>query len=203
MRNQLDFYPTPRAAVDELLAEIGPLLGTGFILDPAAGDGAMLTAVKDALPTLPDNAVIGIEIDPVLCATATARFGPDWVWEGDYLKEKYPGYPDFALVIANPPYSKAQEFVDKMLREQGQDTIVAALLRLNFLGSQKRHDWWLEHRPDALRVLSKRPSFTGDGKTDSTEYAWYIWGPDYWHNQLPPIGWYKGEAKRAEDSVAA
>lgn len=200
MRDQLDFYATPQVAVDELLAEIGPLLGEGYVLDPAAGDGALLTAVKDALP---DRAVVGIEIDPARCAMAAARFGPDWVWEADYLKEEYPGYPEFALVIANPPYSLAQEFVDKMLRERGQDTIVAALLRINFLGSQKRAQWWLSHRPDAVRVLSKRPSFTGDGKTDSTEYAWYLWGEQV--RPLAALDWYTGGVKRvsAEFATAA
>lgn len=31
---------------------------------------------------------------------------------------------------------------------------------------------------DHLVVLSKRPSFTGDGKTDGTGYAWFIWDKD-------------------------
>ncbi len=27
-------------------------------------------------------------------------------------------------------------------------------------------------------VIPRRPSFTGDGKTDATEYAWFLWGTD-------------------------
>jgi len=50
------------------------------------------------------------------------------------------------------------------------------LLRLNFLASRKRHGWWNLHRPSALFVLSQRPSFTEDGQTDATDYAWFYWG---------------------------
>ena len=48
------------------------------------------------------------------------------------------------------------------------------LLRINYLGSISRHEWWKENTPIAIHVLSKRPSFTGKG-TDATDYAWYVW----------------------------
>jgi hypothetical protein len=48
------------------------------------------------------------------------------------------------------------------------------LLRINYLGSISRHDWWKLNSPTSLFVLSKRPSFTGKG-TDATDYAWYVW----------------------------
>jgi hypothetical protein len=48
------------------------------------------------------------------------------------------------------------------------------LLRINYLGSISRHEWWKENSPTALHVLSKRPSFTGKG-TDATDYAWFVW----------------------------
>jgi len=75
------------------------------------------------------------------------------------------------LVFTNPPFSLAQEFIKKALKHA--DTVIM-LLRLNFLGSQKRNKFWIENEPDALFILSKRPSFTGKG-TDSAEYAWFVW----------------------------
>jgi hypothetical protein len=51
------------------------------------------------------------------------------------------------------------------------------LLRLPWLGSQKRAQWQREN-PSNIHVLPKRPSFTADGKTDATEYAWFIWSSD-------------------------
>jgi hypothetical protein len=55
------------------------------------------------------------------------------------------------------------------------------LMRINYLGSIKRHEWWKDRCPTALYVLSKRPSFTGEG-TDATEYCWYVWDKT---NRLP------------------
>ena len=61
------------------------------------------------------------------------------------------------------------------------------LLRLNFLGSQERSDYLREHMPD-IYVIPNRPSFTG-GKTDSIEYAWFVWSKynDYGKNSSGKI----------------
>ena len=75
------------------------------------------------------------------------------------------------LIFTNPPFSIAQEFVEHSV-QHAQCTVM--LLRINFLGSKKRYDFWQKNRPDAMFVLSKRPSFTGKG-TDATEYAWFVW----------------------------
>ena len=75
------------------------------------------------------------------------------------------------LILTNPPFSLAKEFIDHSLTIS-QTSIM--LLRINYLGSISRHQWWKENTPTALHVLSKRPSFTGTG-TDATDYAWYVW----------------------------
>lgn len=75
------------------------------------------------------------------------------------------------LIFTNPPFSLAQEFIDHSI---ARANTVFMLLRLNYLGSIKRHDWWTKNSPVALYVLSKRPSFTGTG-TDATDYAWFVW----------------------------
>lgn len=79
------------------------------------------------------------------------------------------------FIITNPPFSLAQEFVTHSL-EVADETML--LLRLNFLGSQKRKDWWKAHEPDAIFVLSSRPDFTGGGG-DSCEYGWFAWSHRY------------------------
>lgn len=75
------------------------------------------------------------------------------------------------LIITNPPFSLAQEFIGYAI-PRANTTIM--LLRLNFLASIKRYEWWKQHSPTSLFVLSKRPSFTGEG-TDATDYAWFVW----------------------------
>lgn len=75
------------------------------------------------------------------------------------------------LILTNPPFSLSQEFIDHSIERA--NTIIM-LLRVNFLGSVSRYDWWKENSPTCMYVLSKRPSFTGIG-TDATEYAWFVW----------------------------
>jgi hypothetical protein len=75
------------------------------------------------------------------------------------------------LIFTNPPFSLAQQFIDHSLAHA---QTVFMLLRLNYLGSIKRYEWWSANLPIALYVLSKRPSFTGSG-TDATDYAWFVW----------------------------
>jgi len=86
----------------------------------------------------------------------------------DYLKTPY---TNIDLILTNPPFSKAIQFFDKAILEANT---VIMLQRLNYLGSQIRFNWWKVNPPSGLIVLSKRPSFI-NGKTDSTEYCWYIW----------------------------
>ena len=53
---------------------------------------------------------------------------------------------------------------------------VVFILRLNFAASEKRHDLMSRFPPDVF-VLPNRPSFR-NGKTDATEYAWFVWPPE-------------------------
>lgn len=94
--------------------------------------------------------------------------------DGDDLNTGYDFLKDQerrAFIITNPPFSLAHEFCQHALAYAEE---VALLLRLNFLGSQKRRDWWRANEPTALFILSKRPDFTGGGG-DSCEYAWFVW----------------------------
>lgn len=197
-RRANDAYYTPRAAAQELLQELAPLLAEttyGVVVDPACGRGALLDAVALELPKYKWEERIGYEIDPD--AAAYTRKHPHGVIGVDYLTTNVG--PQVDLFISNPPFSLSHEFVTKMLDERGPYTYVACLLRLGFLGSQKRADWWRAHTPDALRILSKRPSFTDDGRTDNSEYAWYVWIPSSQYRdhdghdaRVAPLGWYGG-----------
>jgi hypothetical protein len=183
-----DAYYTPREAAQGIVYELLPHMGPGWVVDPACGKGALLDAVHIIDPKQP---TFGIDIDQAAVdytAKAHSAVRSDflqmvklWQLQSDAL----------SLYISNPPYALAQEFVQKMLSDRTQTTIVACLLRLGFLGSQKRHDWWDENPPTAIRVLSNRPSFTGDGKTDNSEYAWYVWGDV----DIAPFGWYSKQDK--------
>ena len=88
------------------------------------------------------------------------------------------------LILTNPPFSIAKEFIEHSMM---CSTTVIMLLRINFLGSQARHDFWNQFPPDGLIILSKRPSFTGKG-TDATDYAWFVWSDK---KELHGLRWIK------------
>lgn len=153
-RRDRDAYSTPTWCTEAIVREI--VWGTiPVIYEPCAGDGA----ICDVLNKLTDGVVFAADINP------DCRMGGG----EDFLKNNEEVRYDF--IITNPPFSLAQEFVDRSL---ALANCVVMLLPINFLGSQKRQEWWQTRKPTAFHILSKRPSFTGSG-TDSNEYAWYVW----------------------------
>ncbi len=143
-----------------------PSLDGMRILDPGCGTGAILRAMGAAFP---ENEIVGLEKDQARFDAASASTDLP-VMRGDFFlhAEKYD------LIISNPPYSHALEFVQHALTLA---PLVCMLLRLPWLASQRRAAWHREN-PAHVNVLPKRPSFTADGKTDATEYAWFIWGTE-------------------------
>lgn len=142
IKNEWDFYPTPKEPVEKILAEIDFTDVSSFV-EPCRGDGV----IYDRIACKKDYAEIRENID---------YFNVDFKCD---------------LIVTNPPFSIALDFLEKSLRES---KTVVYLLRLNFLGSQKRQEFWKKNPPSHLFTLSKRPSFTGKG-TDATEYAWFVW----------------------------
>jgi len=117
------------------------------IWEPACGDKRLINAlIKD-----------GIGAD-----------GADLSTGVDFLQDK----TDRECIVTNPPFSIAKEFADHAISRADH---VYMLLRLNFLGSRKRKEWWKANEPGALFVLSERPDFTGGGG-DACDYAWFYWG---------------------------
>lgn len=166
LRPMLDFYETPTWAVRAVLPLLPVVEGKTRILDPGCGSGVIL---RELGAQYPENEVVGLEKDSARYEACAASTDLD-VRRGDFLtfEEK------FDLVVSNPPYSHAMEFVQQALRVA---PVVAMLLRLGFLAGQRRAAWHREH-PCHVAVLPRRPSFTADGKTDATEYAWFIWGTE-------------------------
>lgn len=176
-RSPCDDYPTPPGATTAFLAwaqRTGLFEGISAVRDPCAGDGAVLERVR---ATSPDVFLYANEIRPECEAPLRklAEGGRMHVEIGDALVGGGTAPSDTA-VITNPPYGQAQEFIQLWAPRVAWS---AWLLRLNFLGSQKRAAWFRTGvgRPSHVLILPKRPSFTG-GSTDSCEYAWIVW-PGY------------------------
>jgi hypothetical protein len=133
-------------------------------MDPCAGEGAIIRAVQKVRPGIIWTASeLRAEAEEELAAT-----GASYVIQ-DFLDANYRPDP-VDVIFTNPPFRLAQEFIDKSLTMAKQ---VVMLLRLNYLGSEKRAVFLREFHPDVY-VLPNRPSFT-DGETDSVEYSWIHW----------------------------
>lgn len=158
-----DFYATPAWCTRAILPWLAPIPESrrGRALDPCSGEGAILRVLELDRPSWIRQ---GIEIDE-------GRARVCGVSKGDALVEPWPMTD---LVITNPPYALAFDFVQRAA-QQCPHADRAFLLRLNFLGSRKRASWLRSNTPDVF-VLPRRPSFTNGG-TDATEYSWMIWGP--------------------------
>lgn len=166
VRRADDFYATPEWCTRAILPYLHVSRGA---LDPCCGTGAILDVLRRAVGAAEYDTIRGIELDAdrarcashnVVCADALEL--PSGMW----------GKP--SLVVTNPPYRLAMQFVARALLEvESERGVVAMLLRLNWLGSQARASFH-RTRPSEVYILPRRPSFTGGG-TDAIEYAWFVW----------------------------
>ena len=181
-----EHYPTPAWLVDRLLEAVD--LPGGHWLEPSAGDGAIIRAVNARRQDVQWTAV---ELRPMrselLCAAVDATgktpaeaYKPAIVhspqdfltWKPNTDRVVMNDERSFSVCLMNPPYSLAAEFIERALY---MADVVAAPLRLNFLGSEARAQWfeYVVGMPDVY-VSPNRPDFSGQGG-DSCEYAWMVW----------------------------
>jgi hypothetical protein len=194
-RVALDFYATPDALALAICQHVATGIATPrAVVEPSAGRGAFVRAIR---ATWPDSKVMAVEIDP---ENLSALWDPrldvvvdDWARFATAAAESL-APPD--LIIGNPPYRQAQEHVEAGLRWLRPGGSLAFLLRINFLGSTSRVDFWNRAGLASVTPITPRPSFTNGG-TDGTEYAVFVWtkghtGPA---RLCPPLVW-KPERKR-------
>ena len=167
-RNISDYYQTPEYVIQEMFDELN--YGT----DIFAGDKAIL-----------DPCAGGSKDNPMAYVELLKQYGfrpysidirEDSLAEikDDFLKVDFKGF-EWDIIITNPPFALAMEFIEKSLVSVKKGGYVIMLLRLNFFESQKRKEFFDKHMPIYTLVHHKRISFTPDGKTDSIAYAHFIW----------------------------
>lgn len=164
-RKPYDFYATPVDVVKNFLNNYD--LPKGNILEPSAGNGNVIKALRDKGI---QNNITAIEIREEE-ENNLSRLSDKVIIDNflDWNPDK-----EYGVIIGNPPYSIAREFMEKCFEIANENTIIIMLLRTAFLESKSRFEFWQEHPVTELYVLSKRPSFTGKG-TDATSYSWFVW----------------------------
>lgn len=181
-RDTADHYPTPielcRASI-AVLPEINPV----HVLDPGAGAGVWGEAVKQRW----SGAVLtGVEMDAVKHLPH-----PEYMtWDvNNYLDTDYK-HDYFDLIVGNPPYgvnadgTKDRKLAEKFVRKSWDylkpDGYMIFLLRMGFRAGQNRaKHFWPKYNLKDFYVLGRRPSFTGNQRTDATEYSIYVWQKGY------------------------
>jgi hypothetical protein len=173
---ELDIYPTPAWAVHRLLDSNVPLR-PGLWLEPCAGYGAIIRAVEGHPATrgrvLWRACEIRPEVEGLLTKSLESTGSPGPVI-ADFLTLEQDRLRECTVVLTNPPFSLAEQFLLKCMALAPLATVVF-LLRSNFIGGEERCQWLRDHVPDTY-ALPNRPQFRGEG-SDSTEYSWMVWEP--------------------------
>ena len=154
IRKTLDRYCTPDYTIKSLLDNVDNGIIGNNILECASGNNDISDLLMGNVITLD----IDKDVNPTICI--------------NFLEFNHKNI--FDTIITNPPYNLAIEFIKHSLNIVKDNGYVVMLLRLNFLESQTRKQFFIDNPLHSLYVLSRRPSFI-NGKTDSTGYAWFIW----------------------------
>lgn len=171
------FWPTPRWVTLALLE--AHHVWTPWVWEPCAGEGA----VAEVLGELGYH-VAATELRPE-CDTELRRVlhpsSAHVVATGiDALKheaEDFVGRDEPYSIITNPPYDPAGlmlHLTRHFVRSAAQ--LTALLLPTSFLHSETRAPFNLQHPPNAIYPLARRPSCredrSGGGKRD---LSWFVW----------------------------
>lgn len=166
-----DNYPTPPWVVHRFL-DHWPIEPGSYVLEPCAGDGQLIRAVKSW----------GLDLSWVACELrgeceakldamlVAGELGAYMI--GDFLKQEPPANR-FDYVITNPPFSLSLGFVEHALRFANN---VAMLLPITWQQAKSRNAFLRANAPH-IRVIPERITFVfGDvASTDFKGHAWYVW----------------------------
>lgn len=173
-RHATDFYVTPPLCVLEFMNAWKQDVPEYYLkqskyLDPCAGGDATHEMTYPSVI----NSLYNVHVD-----TMDIREDSRADEKQDYLQSHVEGR-NYDIIITNPPFYLAKEIIEKALNDVNNGGYVVMLLRLNFLGSKGRKQFFEQYPPERIYVHHKRMSFTDDGKTDSIEYAHMVWRKDY------------------------
>lgn len=163
-----DYYATPYESTNALLNNVKFY---GNFLEPCVGGGHIAEVIKKHYPN-----------ESIYCMDLVDRGYPNTLVNDfltyDFLDQK------FDNIITNPPYSLAQEFLEKSMKITNEGGKVAMFLKIQFLEGVKRLEMFKKYPPKYIYVFTKRqnPWRNGNpldekGKPWSSTmcFAWFVW----------------------------
>jgi len=171
-RAEADFYPTPIPLCQAVVNNIIPVdFNPTFICDPGAGTGNWGRALYETMK-YKNSYLVGVEIQ-----NSDVDIYSAWCIE-DYLKHENI-FGNYDLIIGNPPYKQAEEFIRHSLDMLSDGGYLIFLLRLSMLESMKRgRGLWKDTPIKEVWVSMRRIPFYGKG-SDDTAYGIYVWQKGY------------------------
>lgn len=201
-----DWYPTPAWVTRALIRHLGEDKPPSRILEPCAGEGAIILELQKEWP---ESHIAAYELDKGRAAACKSTTNTPTL-TGDFLRT--PVRSNFDLVVTNPPFGAKllMRIIEKAI---GCGTTCALLLPIPWSFGGNGRIEFRRRQPFDVLALGKRPQFvrhvqcgptrdegcgwddwyaidgdwpracpkcglkTRHSSSDSTEYGWSIWGP--------------------------
>lgn len=163
-RKPADFYPTPSRATIALLEWLQPRKGLR-VREPCCGEGHISRVLEN----------YGLEVTSSdLLYTGYGEGGVDYLTLPEQDKERY----DFEAVITNPPFSLAEDFIRRALRDA---PLVAMFLPNDYWHAKTRLRLFTSRPPRAVLALTWRPAFLLEerGRSPLANFSWTVWDDSY------------------------
>ncbi len=169
-RVEYDFYATNPKAVQMLFDSFKEIdLLSSKVLEPSAGQGHICKALKElGVESLDCVDIVDRGLDNVICT--------------DFLEWNTNKKYDF--IITNPPFSLAQEFIEKSFELLEPYGFIVMFLKIQFLEGAKRKEFFELHPPKYVYVFRSRMATWNNGQeldpngkrwATTMCHAWFIW----------------------------
>lgn len=176
-----DFYATPFDATEKILQKV---FLEGSILEPACGEGHIAKVLREFYP---EREIVATDL-----VQRADIFGIGAQYGVDFLKHDFGR--TFDNIVTNPPYSLAQEFVERAIDISHKKVLM--LLKIQFLEGIARKRMFEKTPPKNVWVFSKRINPLPNGKSvrengkkmaSTMCFAWFEWDKQY--SGAPQIKW--------------
>lgn len=163
-RKPSDFYPTPYDVTQSLMPIVKEMVSDGGkIWEPCSGNMDMTRVLEWH----------GYEVTSTdIRETGQGISGFDFL--NDDPQEKWGWIPDPEMIVMNPPFSLAAEFIERALSYTPN---VACLVKIDYWNAISRLPLFERRRPTFFLPLTWRPAFLRKerGNSPLMNCAWVVW----------------------------